>query len=211
VFFAFVIDAFSRRVVGWQFAAHLRTDLARRAADGTSDPKSRRRRRAGAPQRRRHAIHKHVAWFNDQRPHQSLDDLPQAEFEALYARQTGRNLSQIKRGNQLTRAPRDPGRLTLTYAHLVGRERKASAAPAEAAARLTIAQPTTAPPDWRYGRTQCPRPRAAFTWGAAVAPLCSRPARRPDPSPRPASSALTSSGRHGRGLRATGPTRGPMP
>jgi hypothetical protein len=51
----------------------------------------------------------------------------------------------------------------------VGRERKASAAPAEAAARLTIAQPTTAPPDWRYGRTQCPRPRAALTWGAAVA------------------------------------------
>jgi putative transposase len=27
VFFAFVIDAFSRRVVGWQFAAHIRTDL----------------------------------------------------------------------------------------------------------------------------------------------------------------------------------------
>jgi putative transposase len=27
VFFAFVIDAFSRRIVGWQFAAHMRTDL----------------------------------------------------------------------------------------------------------------------------------------------------------------------------------------
>ncbi len=27
VFFSFVIDAFSRRVVGWQFAAHMRTDL----------------------------------------------------------------------------------------------------------------------------------------------------------------------------------------
>jgi putative transposase len=27
VFFAFVIDAFSRRVVGWQFASHMRTDL----------------------------------------------------------------------------------------------------------------------------------------------------------------------------------------
>ena len=27
VFFAFVIDAFSRRVVGWQFAGHMRTDL----------------------------------------------------------------------------------------------------------------------------------------------------------------------------------------
>jgi transposase InsO family protein len=27
VFFAFVIDAFSRRVVGWQFAANMRKDL----------------------------------------------------------------------------------------------------------------------------------------------------------------------------------------
>ena len=27
VFFAFVIDAFSRRIVGWQFAGHMRTDL----------------------------------------------------------------------------------------------------------------------------------------------------------------------------------------
>src|ERR1019366_7332375 len=27
VFFSFVIDAYSRRVVGWQFASHMRTDL----------------------------------------------------------------------------------------------------------------------------------------------------------------------------------------
>jgi len=27
VFFSFVIDAYSRRVVGWQFAGHMRTDL----------------------------------------------------------------------------------------------------------------------------------------------------------------------------------------
>jgi putative transposase len=27
VFFSFVVDAFSRRVVGWQFASHMRTDL----------------------------------------------------------------------------------------------------------------------------------------------------------------------------------------
>ena len=27
VFFSFVIDAFSRRIVGWQFASHMRTDL----------------------------------------------------------------------------------------------------------------------------------------------------------------------------------------
>jgi transposase InsO family protein len=27
VFFAFILDAFSRRIVGWQFAAHMRTTL----------------------------------------------------------------------------------------------------------------------------------------------------------------------------------------
>jgi putative transposase len=27
VFFSFVIDAYSRRIVGWQFAAHMRTTL----------------------------------------------------------------------------------------------------------------------------------------------------------------------------------------
>jgi putative transposase len=27
VFFSFVIDAFSRRIVGWQFTSHMRTDL----------------------------------------------------------------------------------------------------------------------------------------------------------------------------------------
>jgi transposase InsO family protein len=27
VFFSFVIDVYSRRIVGWQFAAHMRTDL----------------------------------------------------------------------------------------------------------------------------------------------------------------------------------------
>ncbi len=41
VFFAFVIDAYSRRVVGWQFAANMRTDLvldALRMALTTRDP-----------------------------------------------------------------------------------------------------------------------------------------------------------------------------
>lgn len=27
MFFSFVIDAYSRRIVGWQFASHMRTDL----------------------------------------------------------------------------------------------------------------------------------------------------------------------------------------
>jgi len=41
VFFAFVIDVYSRRVVGWQFASHMRTDLvldALRMALGTRGP-----------------------------------------------------------------------------------------------------------------------------------------------------------------------------
>ncbi len=35
MFFSFVIDAYSRRIVGWQFASHMRTDARPgRAADG---------------------------------------------------------------------------------------------------------------------------------------------------------------------------------
>jgi transposase InsO family protein len=40
VFFAFILDAFSRRVVGWQLAGHMRTDLvldALRMALGTRE------------------------------------------------------------------------------------------------------------------------------------------------------------------------------
>ena len=41
VYFAFVIDVFSRRIVGWQLASHMRTDLvldALRMALGTRQP-----------------------------------------------------------------------------------------------------------------------------------------------------------------------------
>jgi putative transposase len=34
------------------------------------------------------AIVEWVAWFNSERLHQSLGDIPPAEFEALYARQS---------------------------------------------------------------------------------------------------------------------------
>ena len=48
------IDAYSRRVVGWQLAEHMRTTLvARRAADGALATRARRRRRARAPLRSR--------------------------------------------------------------------------------------------------------------------------------------------------------------
>jgi putative transposase len=43
VFFSFVIDVFSRRVIGWQFATHMRTDLVLgRAADGAHAQATRR-------------------------------------------------------------------------------------------------------------------------------------------------------------------------
>ena len=50
MFFAFVIDVWSRRVVGWQLAGHMRTDLVLDALrDGARAPPHRRRRATGAP------------------------------------------------------------------------------------------------------------------------------------------------------------------
>jgi len=143
VFFAFVIDAFSRMIVGWQLASHMRTDLvldALRMALGT--------RGAGADVELVHhsdqgsqymsfdygqllddhgvlqsvgsvgdaydnamaesfvdsfkteliadrvwrsrsqlelAVVEYIAWFNHQRLHSALGDLPPAEHEALAA------------------------------------------------------------------------------------------------------------------------------
>jgi putative transposase len=145
VFFAFVKDAYSRKIVGWQFAAHMRTTLvldALRMALGT--------RRPGADVTLVHhsdrgsqytsidytqtladhgalasvgsvgdaydnalaesfvdsfkteliadrvwtsrtqlelAIVEYIAWFNNDRLHESLDDVPPSEFESLYAPQ----------------------------------------------------------------------------------------------------------------------------
>ena len=142
VFFSFVIDAFSRMIVGWQFAANMRTDLvldALRMALTTRDP--------GADVALIHhsdagsqylsfdysqelddhdvlasigsvgdaydnamaesfvdsfkteliadrvwrtqtqlelAIVAYVGWFNNERLHESLGDIPPAEFEALH-------------------------------------------------------------------------------------------------------------------------------
>jgi putative transposase len=140
VFFSFVIDVFSRRVVGWQFASHMRTDLVLDALRMALT-----RRQAGADVDLVHhsdagsqytsfaftqvlddhavlasigsvgdaydnamaesfvdsfkteliadrvwrtrtqlelAIVEYVAWFNHQRLHESLGDLPPAELEA---------------------------------------------------------------------------------------------------------------------------------
>jgi transposase InsO family protein len=143
VFFSFVIDAFSRRIVGWQFAGHMRTDLVLDALRMALT-----RREHGADVELIHhsdagsqytsqdfgqvlddhkvlqsigsigdaydnamaesfvdsfktelitdrvwrsqtqlelAIVGWVSWFNNDRLHESLADIPPAEFEALYA------------------------------------------------------------------------------------------------------------------------------
>jgi putative transposase len=151
VFFSFVIDAFSRRVVGWQFSTSMRTDLVLDALRMALT-----RRQAGADVELIHhsdagsqytsfafqqelddhgvlasigsvgdaydnamaesfldtfkteliadrvwrtrsqlelAIVEWVAWFNTERLHESLGDIPPAELEALYAAQTETNPS----------------------------------------------------------------------------------------------------------------------
>jgi transposase InsO family protein len=142
VFFSFVIDCYSRMVVGWQFAGHMRTELVQDALDmavgqrrpdhdallihhsdrgsqytsaqfndalddhgvlaslgSTGDAYDNALAEsfvdsfkteliADRPWRTRSdlelAIVEWVGWFNHQRLHSSLDDVPPAEFEALY-------------------------------------------------------------------------------------------------------------------------------
>ena len=151
VFFSFVIDAFSRRIVGWQFASHMRTDLVLDALRMALT-----RRDAGADVQLIHhsdagsqytsyafqqvlddhhvlasigsvgdaydnamaesfvdtfkteliadrvwrtraqlelAIVEWVAWFNNDRLHESLGDLPPAEFETSTLRTDGASLA----------------------------------------------------------------------------------------------------------------------
>lgn len=143
VFFSFVIDVFSRRVVGWQFSASMRTDLVldalrmalTRREHGAdvelvhhSDAGSQYTSFAFQQELDDHgvlasigsvgdaydnamaesfvdtfkteliadrvwrtrsqlelAIVEWVAWFNAERLHESLGDIPPAEFESLYA------------------------------------------------------------------------------------------------------------------------------
>jgi putative transposase len=144
-FFAFVIDAFSRKVVGWQLASHMRTDLvldALRMALGQRDHGADVELVAHTDRGSRYtsadytqelddhgvlasvgtvgdaydnamaesfvdtfktelvtdrvwrtrsqlelAVVEYVSWFNHERLHESLGDVPPAEFEALYVRQ----------------------------------------------------------------------------------------------------------------------------
>jgi len=140
VFFAFVLDAYSRRIVGWQFTAHMRTDLVRDALrmalhqrEPGADVQLVHHSDAGSQytsedytqvlddhdvltsigsvgdaydnamaesfvdsfkteliadrswqtrSQLEFAILEYVSWFNHQRLHSSLDDVPPAEFEA---------------------------------------------------------------------------------------------------------------------------------
>jgi putative transposase len=153
-FFSFVIDAFSRRVVGWQLASHMRTDLvldALRMALGQREPGADFQLVAHTDRGSQYtsadytqelndhgvlasvgtvgdaydnamaesfvdsfkteliadrvwrsrsqlelAVVEYVSWFNHERLHESLGDLPPAEFEDLYVRQGGREISLSK-------------------------------------------------------------------------------------------------------------------
>ncbi len=144
VFFAFVIDVHSRRVIGWQLASHMRTDLvldALRMALGTREPGAdfglvahtdrgsqytsalytqvlddhrvlasvgsvgdaydnalaesfvdsfKTELIADRVWRTRSqlelAVVEYISWFNHDRLHESLGDIPPVEFEALSAR-----------------------------------------------------------------------------------------------------------------------------
>lgn len=154
LFFSFVIDAFSRKVVGWQLASHMRTDLvldALKMALGQREPGAdvalvahtdrgsqytsadytqtlddhgvlasvgsvgdafdnamaesfvdtfKTELIADRSWRSRTqlelAVVEYIAWFNNDRLHESLDDLPPAEFESLYVAQ-GSQLSYLQR------------------------------------------------------------------------------------------------------------------
>jgi putative transposase len=151
VFFSFVIDAYSCRVVGWQFSTSMRTDLVldalrmalTRPEHGAdvelihhSDAGSQYTSLAFQQELDDHgalasigsvgdaydnamaesfvdtfkteliadrvwrtrsqlelAIVEWVAWFNSERLHESLGDIPPAEFEHLYARRCSSSLS----------------------------------------------------------------------------------------------------------------------
>jgi putative transposase len=143
VYFAFVIDVFSRRVVGWQLASHMRTDLvldALRMALGTRQPGADLRLVAHTDRGSQYtstgytqvlddhhvlasvgsvgdaydnamaesfvdsfkteliadrvwrtrsqlevAVVEYISWFNHDRLHESLGDIPPIEFENLAA------------------------------------------------------------------------------------------------------------------------------
>lgn len=152
LFFSFVLDVFSRKVVGWQLASHMRTDLvldALRMALGQREPGADFKLIAHTDRGSQYtsadytqelddhgvlasvgsvgdafdnamaesfvdsfkteliadrswrsrtqlelAVVEYIAWFNNERLHESLGDVPPAEFEDLYVAQ-GVQLSNL--------------------------------------------------------------------------------------------------------------------
>jgi putative transposase len=164
VFFAFVIDAYSRRIVGWQLASYMRTSLVLDAlgmALGQRPPGAdvalvhhsdrgsqytsfdytqtladhgvlasvgsvgdaydnalaesfvdsfKTELIADRVWRTRSqlelAVVEYIGWFNHDRLHEALGDVPPAEWEALYAPWFETKISlKTKRGSQLIRSP----------------------------------------------------------------------------------------------------------
>jgi transposase InsO family protein len=163
LFFAFVIDAFSRKIVGWQLAPHMRTDLvldALRMAlaqrEGGADVELVHHSDRGSQYtsidytqtledngvlasvgsvgdaydnamaesfvdsfkteliaerswRSRTqlelAVVEYIAWFNNDRLHESLGDVSPAEFESLYVAPGSIELPTEKIGNHQSRPP----------------------------------------------------------------------------------------------------------
>jgi hypothetical protein len=59
------------------------------------------------------AVVEYVAWFNNDRLHESLADVSPAEFESLYVAQGSPTEQSLLNWNQLKRSPLDPVRLIL--------------------------------------------------------------------------------------------------
>jgi putative transposase len=163
VYFAFVLDVFSRRIVGWQLAGHMRTDLvldALRMALGTRDPGADFRLVAHTDRGSQYtsaaytqvlddhrvlasvgsvgdaydnamaesfvdsfkteliadrvwrtrsqlelAVVEYISWFNHDRLHESLRDIPPVEFEDLHARRYENKHAHSNQENLETRSP----------------------------------------------------------------------------------------------------------
>jgi putative transposase len=87
VFFAFVLDAYSRMIVGWQLAGHMRTDLvpdALKMALGQRGP--------GANVELIHHSDR-GSQYTTARLHESLGDIPPVEYEQQHGLQEATTLA----------------------------------------------------------------------------------------------------------------------
>ena len=83
VYVAFVVDVFSRRILGWRVANSMRTFLITYALRQAIDTRH-RARAFWQEQQLLHHSDAGVRWYNHQRLHSSIGDLPPIEFEHHY-------------------------------------------------------------------------------------------------------------------------------